>query len=232
VTKATAPRAAAAVIACAILIVIAGCSSKPPVISRTFGRVVYSWNVSANTKTETLGVWLVAADADGLEDLSAFYVINDEQELFWKVDKSAWATATAEGESWIGASALVMPGNGAVPAGTWRVVLQSADGTTVEDTVTVPVRDVTPDKAKYATAAVSNGTIKVSGAPGPVEIWVYGSDGALAGAFPLAAGVTTLAESAVTASSPALAGGFTFRVFSWVASGGYGVLAGPYSSTR
>jgi hypothetical protein len=236
VTRRPAPRSAAtraaAVLAGALLIVLAGCSSKPPVISRVVGRVIYTQDVRTHALGETLGVYLVASDPDGMENLSAFYVINDQQELFWKVDHAAWSTTTAEGETWVGASGLSMPGSGPVPAGTWRVVLQNVDGTTVEDTVTIPVRDVTPQTAKFPSASTDKGVITVSGAVGPVEIWVYGSDGGFAGAFPLQSGVTTLAESAVKASSPALAGGFTFRVFAWSATGGYGVVSGPYTAAR
>ena len=54
------------------------------------------------TSSETLGVFLVASDPDGIENLSAFYVINDDAELFWKVDRTLWVSSMAEGESWIG----------------------------------------------------------------------------------------------------------------------------------
>jgi hypothetical protein len=212
------------------VLLLAGCSSKPPLISRTLARIIFVNDLRTGTRTETLGVFLVASDPDGMENLSAFYVIDDEAELFWKVDRAAWASTVAEGETWIGVSSLVMPTPAPFPPGTYRVVLQSVSGDTVEDAITVPERTATPAEAKYPSAVVQGGTIKVSGTSSPSEVWVYGSDGALAGAFPLQGKTPTLSVESVRATSPALAGGFTFRVFSWDPSGGYGVLTGPYNS--
>ena len=69
-----------------------------------------SHDPTTGANAETLGVFLVASDPDGMENLSAFYVINDDAELFWKVDSATWVTSTAEGETWIGTSSLAMPG--------------------------------------------------------------------------------------------------------------------------
>jgi hypothetical protein len=211
----------------AALLLLAGCSGKPPVLSRVFGRVIYVHDSVSNTSSETLGVFLVASDPDGLENLSAFYVINDEAQLFWKVDSASWVTSSAEGETWIGTTSLGMPGAAPVPPGDYRVVLQANGGATVEDTLKVPPRPVSAADAKYPTAAVENGQINVT-APAAYEIWVYGKDGKFAGAFPSTA--TSLPVQLIEASSPTLAGGFTFRVYAWYSEAGYGVLAGPYNS--
>jgi hypothetical protein len=224
------PVRAGAAAAAAVLLLLTGCSGKPPVLSRVFGRVIYTHDSAANTSAETLGVFLVASDPDGMENLSAFYVINDDAELFWKVDSTAWVTSTAEGETWIGTASLSMPGTTPIPPGEYRVVLQSSGGATVEDTLTVPARTVTAADAKYPTAVVEAGLIRVSGAPSGCEIWVYGKDGKFAGTFPSAGASKPVSLQAVQASSPGLADGFTFRVFVWSAAGGYGVLSGPYAS--
>lgn len=214
----------------AALLLIAGCSGKPPVLSRVFGRVIYVHDSASNTNSETLGVYLVASDPDGMENLSAFYVIDDDAELFWKVDNTAWVTSTAEGETWIGTTSLAMPGTAPIPPGHYRVVLQAKGSATVEDTLTVPARTVSAADAKYPTAVVENGFIKVSGVPAGWEIWVYGKDGKFAGTFSPAGASTPFSVQTVAASSPALTGGFTFRVFSWNAAAGYGVLSGSYLS--
>ena len=200
--------------------VLGACSGKPPVLSRVMGRVIYVHDSATNTNRQTLGVYLVASDPDGMENLSAFYVINDDAQLFWKVDSSSWVSATAEGESWIGTSSLSMPGSTSIPPGVYRVVLQANGGATVEDTFTVPTLEVSADKAHYPTAAVDGTQIKVSGASGPFEIWVYGKDGRFLGAA---------AETAPTVSPADLPqNGSTFRVFIWNATAGYGVLSGMY----
>lgn len=225
-------RAAAALILAAALAVglLAGCSGKPPVLSRVLGRVVYAHDAASNRATETLGVYLVASDPDGMENLSAFYVINDDAQLFWKVDRASWISATAEGESWIGISSLSMPDDTPFPPGEYRVVLQGNDGATVEDTFTLPAREVTPAEAKFPTAAVDAGRIKVSGVSGPYEVWVYGKDGKLAGAFTSTGPASPVTLESIQASSPTLAAGFTFRVYAWHPDAGYGVLSRSYSS--
>ena len=213
-----------------LILLLAGCSGKPPVLSRVLGRVIYVHDSAANTSTETLGVYLVASDPDGIENLSAFYVINDAAELFWKVDSSSWVTATAEGESWIGTSSLSMPGASGVPPGEYRVVLQSKDGATVEQTFTVAAREVTAAQAKFPSAAVEAGHIRVTGVNGAYEVWAYGKDGRFDGSFPSTGPSSPVSIAAIEASSPSLASGFSFRVFAWHPDAGYGVLSGTYSS--
>jgi hypothetical protein len=195
-----------------------------------FGRVIYAHDSAANTSSETLGVFLVASDPDGMENLSSFYVINDDAELFWKVDSTTWITSSAEGETWIGTASLAMPGTTPIPPGEYRVVLQSNGGATVEETLTVPSRTVSAADAKYPTAVIEGGLIKVSGAPAGCEIWVYGKDGKFAGTFPSPGPSKPVSLQTIEASAPGLAAGFTFRVFVWNAAGGYGVLSGPYTS--
>ncbi len=209
-------------------LLLAGCSEEPPVISRVMGRVVYVDDVKTGQRTETLSVYLIASDPNGMEDLSAFYVIDDADELFWKVDRSAWVTSTAEGETWVGSSALVMPRSAPFPAGAYRVVLQSVNGDTVEDTIAIPVRSRGPAEASYPSASVAGETITIRGAPAGCEVWAYAKDGTFAGSFPVAGGSPRLSVAAVRSSSPSLAGGFSFRVYSWDPQGGYGVLAGPW----
>ncbi len=223
----TSIRVAAALI---LAVFLAGCSGKPPVLSRVLGRVIYVHDSTGNTRTETLGVYLVASDPDGLENLSAFYVINDDAELFWKVDSSSWVTATAEGESWIGTSSLSMPGTSAVPPGEYRVVLQSKDGATVEQTFTVPAREVAAAQAKFPSAAVEAGHIRVTGVNGAYEVWAYGKDGSFAGSFPSSGPSAPVSVATIEASAPSLASGFSFRVFAWHPDAGYGVLSGTYSA--
>jgi len=220
--------AAAAAAFAAALALLAGCSGKPPAIARSYARVIYVNDVARGLKSETLGVYLVASNPDGMENLSAFYVINDDAELFWKVDKTAWATSIAEGESWIGASTLSMPGDSPLPPGQYRVVLQNLGGDTVEDTVTVPARTVSAGSASYPTASVQQGDIVITGAAASYEVWVYDGTGAFISSFPVTGPTPRLPVKTVTSSAATLAGGFTYRVFSWDERAGYGVLNGPY----
>ena len=223
-------RRARALAVVAVLAILAGCTSKPPVLSRVMGRIVYVNDLKTGERSESLGVFLVASDPDGMENLGAFYVIDDDAQLFWKVDHTAWTSQVAESETWIGVSSLVMPKAAPFPAGSYRVVLEAVGGDTVEQTLTIPARPKTPADAVYPSATVSDGAIQVKGSAASYEVWVYGTDGSLAGVFPVDGKSPTLQVATVKASSPALAGGFTFRVYTWDGQAGYGVLAGPWNS--
>jgi len=214
----------------AATVILAGCSGKPPAIARSYARVIYVHDVVHDTSSETLGVYMVATDPDGMENLTAFYVINDDSQLFWKVDKSDWVTSMAEGESWIGASTLSMPDDASLPPGEYRVVLQNVGGDTVEDTVTVPKRALGAAQASYPTATVKDNEITIKGTAASYEIWAYGAHDMYVASFPVTGASPHIPLKEVAAASPVLKDGFTFRVFSWDESAGFGVLAGPFSS--
>ena len=216
----------------ASLALLAGCSGKPPVISRVYARVIYNRDVRTSLASQTLGVFLVASDPDGVENLSAFYVIDDEAELFWKVDRAAWVTFTAEGESWLGTTSLSMPGSAPLPSGRYRVVLQSVGGDTVEDTFTLAQRTVSASAPAYPAARIAEGAVRITGSYTRYEIWAYGKDGTFVAAFPAEGKNPTVPVQSIAGAGPALAEAFTFRVFAWDEQGGYGVLSGPYPSAR
>ena len=213
-----------------VLLFLAGCAGKPPEISRAFARVLYSYDTATRKTSESLGVFLVATDPDGLENLSAFYAINDEAELYWKVDRTEWITTSAEGETWIGTTSLSMPDASPFPAGTWRIVLQDTGGETVEQTVTIPDRTVRADKAVYPTAGVHAGSIGAGRVSGAYDVWVYSREGKFLASYGVSGASHALAVQTVTAALPALAGGFTYRIFAWDEKAGYGVVSGPYST--
>jgi hypothetical protein len=220
------PRAALLLAALAIL---AGCSGKPPVISRVYARTVYVHDTRSGANSETLGVFLVASDPDGEENLSAFYVINDDADLFWKVDNSSWVSITAEGETWIGTTSLGIPRSAALPSGSYRVVLQTTGGDTVEDTFTLPPRTESAEEAAYPTATVANGTVKIAGPARAYEIWVYDKGDRFMASVPAPGRHPSVPVKSLAAAS-GLQDNFSFRVYALNAEGGYGALAGPYTA--
>jgi hypothetical protein len=221
-------RAALLLLAIAFL---SGCSGKPPVISRVFARVVYVHDVRTGGNAETLGVFLVGSDPDGMENLSCYYVINDDADLFWKVDSGSWVSVTAEGETWIGTTSLALPqAMPSVPSGPWRVVLQSVGGDTVEETFSLPPRTESAQDAAYPSAAVADGVVKITGPERAYEIWTYDKDGRFTGNVPAAGRYPQVAVKTLAAAG-GLQERFTFRVYAWNPGGGYGVLAGPWEAS-
>jgi len=223
-----APAALAALLAAAALAGLAGlagCTGEPPVISRVFAQPVFVRDLERDVTWARLGVFLVASDPDGQDDLSAFYVINDEAELFWKVESGAWAAVTAEGESWVGSNTLAMPGAEAPPAGDYRVVLQDQGGETVEGAFTIPAL-AQPEESAWPSATLEDDTITVANPQETVQAWFYSRDGKLTLTLPVPAGTGRL--SGVRAAVPGFASGSTFWIYGFDRSKGRGMLIGPY----
>ena len=209
-------------LACALL---AGCTGEPPVISRVYAMPVFARDIERGVTWARLGVFLVATDPDGQDDLAAFYVINDDAELFWKVDHGAWIAGTAEGESWIGSNSLAMPGADAPPAGDYRVVLQDQGGDTVEDTFTVPTLEQ-PEESSWPSASLEDDVVTVANPQEVTQAWCYSRDGKLAATLTVPAGTGRLAG--VRASVPGFVSGATFWIFGYDRAESRGLLIGPY----
>lgn len=217
--------ALAAVIAAAGLAGLAGCTGEPPVITRVFAQPVFVRDVERNVTWCRLGVFLMATDPDGQDDLSAFYVINDEAELFWKVESGAWVTATAEGESWVGSNTLAMPGSDPPPPGDYRVVLQDQGGETVENSFSIaPVE--TPGQSAWPSASLEDDVITVANRQDVTQVWVTSRDGKLATTLPVPAGADRI--TGVRALVPGFASGSTFWIYGYDRSKLRGLLIGPY----
>ncbi len=169
-------RTAALAAAVTLAFVLAGCSGKPPVISRVMARPILVHDITRGTFSEQLSVFLGASDPDGQEDLSSFAVINDEAQLFWSVDSKTWVSSTAEGESWIGTNGLSMPDGAPFPEGTYRVLLSDVGGDTAEETFSLPGGRPAPAKAVYPAVSVKGGTIRVATKLADPEVWVYSRD--------------------------------------------------------
>jgi hypothetical protein len=215
----------AALLAAAGLAGLAGCTGKPPVISRVFAQPVFVRDIERSITWSRLGVFLVATDPDGQDDLSAFYVINDEAELYWKVESGAWVTVTAEGESWVGSNSLAMPGADPPPPGDYRVVLQDQGGETVEDTFTIPPLG-TPEESAWPSAVLEDDTITVAKRQEVMQAWFYSREGKLTLTLPVPADTGRL--SGVRASVPGFGPGSTFWIYGYDRSKVRGMLVGPY----
>jgi hypothetical protein len=217
--------APAAALAIALAGALAGCTGEPPVISRVFAQTVFVRDVERNVTWARLGVFLVASDPDGQDDLSAFYVINDAAELYWKVESGAWVAATAEGESWVGSNTLAMPGADPPPAGDYRVVLQDQGGDTVEDTFTIPALEP-PDETAWPSASLEDDAITVTNPRQITQAWFYAPDGQLALTLPVPADTGRLAG--VSTAVPGFASGATFWIYGYDRAKLGGLLIGPY----
>jgi hypothetical protein len=218
----------AAAAALSALGLLAGCSGKPPVISRVVGRPILVHDLLKGTYAARLSVFLVASDPDGADDLASFAVIDDEAELFWSVDSKSWVSASAEGESWIGTNSLVMPDGSPFPAGTYRVLLSDVGGDTAEDSFTLPSGLPAAADAAYPDVTIKGGTIKVTTSLSDVEVWVPSPDGRQSSRYPVTG--PPLDVQSIAAANPSLGKAFSFWVYGSDSRRGFGVMSGPHAA--
>jgi hypothetical protein len=211
------------------LVLLGGCSGKSPVISRVVARPILVHDLGRGSYREQLSVFLVASDPDGADDLSGFSVINDDAELFWSVDSKTWLSGSAEGEPWIGANAISMPGGVPFPEGAYRVLLSDAGGSTAESSFTLSPGRPAAAKAPYPSVTVSDGVIRVKTGLADAEVWVSTRDGRPAARYPADKALDSLS---LAAANPSAGKSFSFWVYAADRGGEWAVLTGPYSTAR
>lgn len=170
-------RHAGLAVALAALAATAACTGKPPEIGQIDLKPIYARDPRSGVVDARLRLYLQASDADGAEDLAAFYLIHDSREIFWEVRGGAWQSGT---DGWIGTWSFALPPGWSVPGGTYRVVLEDAAGETVERQVRIEAVSIAG--LRFPRAVESAGRVAVE----PSTAWVlaYSAGGELISASP------------------------------------------------
>jgi hypothetical protein len=222
---------------CLLLPVLAGvlafgsaCSGKPPEILRTSTQRLLVRDLRSGQVSEKLSVFMVGTDADGTEDLATIYVINDDAELFWSVDSKTWSSSSAEGETWIGTNGLSMPSGTALPAGTYRVILEDEGGGTAETTFTMQGGSIDASRVSFPSVTLRDGAVKVTGSYRNPELWVYTADGRYLTRLAAEPGASPITLPALETAYPEMGKTFMFWAYAKDDARGVGLLSGPYPS--
>ncbi len=120
---------AALVLLCAFA-ALESCSSGPPEI------LGVEWTLESRpaqvaedrTIGDDLAVFARVHDADGMDDIEALWIINDEKELSWTFGPSSWTRKSLGSDDWLGASGLTMPDASGPPPGRYRIVVADLAG--------------------------------------------------------------------------------------------------------
>jgi hypothetical protein len=179
-----------------------------------------------NLTYQSLSLFVKPKDPDGFEDIEELYIINDDQELSWQLDRETWAQSGAEEEIWIGSNSLKMPDGASFPAGEYRILLRDVGGDSAEQSFRLR-----PVSTKEATGylpqvTVDDRSIRVTGDGGLYQLWVYDKSGGYTASFPIADQPLTI--QTIVSAQPSLRQGFTFRVYGLVGERNLGVSSGPY----
>jgi hypothetical protein len=209
-----------------LALLLLACTGEPPEILQVFWQLNIVEDLEQNLTYQSLSLFLKPSDPDGFEDIEDLYLINDEQELFWRLDVDSWQQSGANEEIWIGSNSLKMPDGASFPAGQYRVLLRDVGGDSAEQTIRLQLVSSREAKRYLPKISVGEGEIRVSGEAENYQLWVYDTGGRYIASFP--ASETPFSVQAITSSQPALLEGFFFTAYGTVKNRNLGVKSGPY----
>jgi hypothetical protein len=224
--KASRPAGTIVFLSLILIVFFAACTGQPPEIVKTFWQINIVQDTEQGISYQSLSLFVKPKDPDGFEDIEDVYLINDEQELFWRLDAETWAQSGTGEEVWIGSNSLRMPDGASFPDGLYRILLRDVGGDSAEQTIRLPSISLAEMRTLVPKVVVVNGKIEISGGSGSYLLWLYDSNKRYLSAYP--GGQGSLQVAKIVGSQPSLQGGFSFKVYRYIEERSLGVIAGPY----
>jgi hypothetical protein len=200
------------------------CTSRPPQISRSFHQLNYFYDRALNRVVQKLSIHMIPEDPDGLEDLAAMYLIHDEAELFWELDKDSWLNREAQGSVWVGSNGFTMPDGSNFPPGEYRVLIVDLSGESAEESFFLDDPGIDAASLSFPRAAVEGDLIEIASSYQSNELWVYDPQFRLS----IPVGPRGLTVRSLRSRIPDLAETFFFYVYAFDGAKQIGVVSGPY----
>lgn len=213
-----------------LLCLLAACEVAAPEAHELFWKRVVFADLRQGRTYETLTLFARVSDADGLDDLDALYVMNDQAQLFWRLTPEDWVVDRSDSGTWIGSTALAMPEEEPLPAGVYRVIVQDIAGQTAEDSFRV-TGSTGPEARRQVEAigvAIDANELAVTGPFTSYEVWLYGSAGSRVAAAAFAERIDL--ESALPEGIHAEE--LLLYVYAEAPDDASGYLSGPYAWNR
>lgn len=213
-----------------LLCLLAACEVAAPEAHELFWKRVVFADLRQGRTYETLTLFARVSDADGLDDLDALYVMNDDAQLFWRLTPEVWVVDRSDSGTWIGSTALAMPSDEPLPAGVYRVIVQDIAGQTAEESFRV-TGSTGPEARRHVEAidvAIDANELTVTGPFAAYEVWLYGSAGIRVAAAAFSERIDL--ESALPEGM--LADELLLYVYAEPPDDGSGYLSGPYAWKR
>lgn len=213
-----------------LLFLLASCSTSPPKIAETFWQLNLVRNPETGKTHESLSLFLHVTDENGLSDLESIYLLNDSDELYWRLDSSNWQHSERNGELWVGSNSIEMPNLSPLPRGKYRVLLSNLAGERVTDSIYVSADRLNPAKAAFPTLSIAGGRVELGGGPQDSTLWIYNGVGqlvgqrSLTGSYPVSSLLPSNERGRTTAP--------TLYAYTYDKSCGCGLITGPYQSAR
>ncbi len=159
------------------LLLATGCTVAPPEILESRVELRLVDDRDTGERYEQLSVFVLGRDDDGIDDLQFLYVVHDESNLYWKLTSDRWQRLEEGGGTWIGSSGLTMADYGAIPGGTYRLLLIDAAGERDEAEVSVAGADVDLAEVEFPRLEAADERAVLTGPENQIVLRVLDSRG-------------------------------------------------------
>ncbi len=201
-----------------LIFILFSCSENQPEINQIFWQITKYHDVENNTYYDRLSLFMELADEDGVEDIKTIYIINDAEELFWKIEDKNWIYKTNNNENWFGSDNIVMNDFSGFPLGQYRALVLDDAGERRETTFNISSYDKKFQENQFPSAAIENNIISFSA--NSETIWFYNEN------MNFLNEINAANNSSKTMALPDKAKAIFLYRYDRI--NGYGLLSGPY----
>jgi hypothetical protein len=203
------------------------CKETPPEIAQQYWQLNLFHDLTLQEKYEQLSLFVHVEDEDGKDDIESVYLINDKNELFWKIEQEDWEEQERAGEFWMGTNTIVMNDYSRLPRGDYRVIVIDSAGERDRREIFIPETDYSLDRISFPSAEITEEeTIVVSSDYDEHSIWIYQRN--WAGLTQVKLSGDTIAFSDLFEEEEQRRSAHSFYVYAYNESIGAGVITGPY----
>jgi hypothetical protein len=164
------------------------CLIKPPEIVNTSIRLIVSPN-GESSREESLSFFANINDPDGIDHIEFIYIVHDESELSWKLDRETWIQIEDEDTFYFGTNGFSTQ-NGIMPRGQYRIIAIDKAGEKCESVFTLSAPDTS--SFKLPSAYCTNNILTVD-SPYPSNTAIFlDAGGNVSRTVPVSAGANNL----------------------------------------
>ncbi len=212
-----------------IAFLLLSCTSKPPkILNLNWNLYLYN-DLTSNERYEALSIFVNVDDPDGIDDIEKIYIINDNKELFWKLDDTNWVEKKNGASTWLGSNRLVTTTKRNLPRGNYRVMMYDFGGNSVEREIDIDSSLVKLEQIKFPTSNIEKTTIFGLNIPTSMlknaEIWIY-QDGKFITSYQFTHNTIDIKQ--ILKTKRTLTRGFEFEIYYYNTKYKVHLLTGPF----
>lgn len=162
-----------------LLLLIMACGNSPPEIMNQYWQLNLTETDGEEgwISREELSFFVLVADEDGPEEVEFLYLIQEEEELFWKLSAENWETQRLGADEWLGASSLRMPRGEEFPRKTYRILVIDKSGQRSEAEFFLSAR--IPADPVFPSGKIEGSLLTLEGPHSVHTLRIYNSQGVL-----------------------------------------------------